>query len=51
MPVQDMFLERCTGTEWVIREIEAGHDAFVSRPIELVRLIQKFEQIFKKDVV
>jgi hypothetical protein len=51
LPVQNMFLERCEGTEWVIREVEAGHSPFVSKPKELVELIREFEQIFRKAAV
>ena len=43
--LQDMYLER-SGVDWLIRNIEACHDAFISRPEELAGLVVGFAKDF-----
>lgn len=37
--LQDMFIEK-SGVQWAVKEVEAGHSAWASRPKEIVHELQ-----------
>lgn len=45
--VQDMFMER-SGVRWVVRQVEASHSAFLSRPAEVAAILQELVGEFVK---
>ena len=40
---QDMFMEK-SGVEWKVKDIEASHSPFASKPEELVKFLVEFAQ-------
>ncbi|KAL8729374.1 MAG: hypothetical protein Q9166_004767 [cf. Caloplaca sp. 2 TL-2023] len=42
-PLQDMFVEK-SGVQWTVKDIEAGHFAFASKPEELLKILRDFTQ-------
>lgn len=43
--LQDMFMEK-SGVEWKVKDIEASHSPFASKPEELVKIIVDSAQQF-----
>ncbi|KAL8705653.1 MAG: hypothetical protein Q9201_001251 [Fulgogasparrea decipioides] len=43
LPLQGTFVER-SGVQWTVKDIEASHFAFASKPEELVKMLRDFKQ-------
>ena len=43
--IQDMFIEK-SGVDWKVKDIEASHSPFASKPEELVKILADFAQQF-----
>lgn len=43
--VQDMFIEK-SGVKWLVKDVEASHSPFASRPEELTKLLMEWAKYF-----
>lgn len=48
--VQDLFVQR-SGVEWIVKDIEASHSAFLSKPEEVVMLVEELSRTFEDDKI
>jgi len=44
--VQDMFVQK-SGVEWVVKDVDAGHCPFVSRPEAVVKALGELVELFR----
>ena len=45
--VQDMFIQR-SGVDWIVKDLEASHSPFLSKPKEVVEILKDLLGIFQK---
>ena len=46
--LQDLFVQR-SGVEWTVKDIEASHSAYGSKPEEVVKLVEELARTFEED--
>lgn len=46
--LQDLFVQR-SGVEWIVKDIEASHSAYVSKTEEVVKLVEELARTFEDD--
>ena len=44
--LQDLFVQR-SGVGWTVKDVDASHSAFLSKPEEIAKLVEELERTFE----